>query len=360
MNSSNSSNSSRGAASVLAVVVARIGDTLLATPALRALRNHAGHLAVLAHPRRMEVLENLDFIDALGGITKAGAAWKGHWPSRRHDVAICYGRDAALLRYCMRVSRQTVAFDYPELRGMDGAKIRRVPVPVESSLHAVRERLLLAEAVGARADDLRLAYVVSNEERVAARAWLAGEIPGYAGGAQRLIGLQPRSFPTKAHRDWPVSNFVELARLLAHSDPHCRMVLLGDGAAAALAPEFEQVLPGRCVVAAGRFSLRQSAAVMSLLSLYVGVDTGPTHIAGALGIPMVALYHPAYPGRNLQPLENPNCIAIAHPATSAGSPMEAHMSGIGVDAVWNAARGLLAGNGPGAGNWEQKREQTQS
>ena len=355
MNSSNSPNLSRGAASVLAVVVARIGDTLLATPALRALRHHAGHLAVLAHPKRMEVLENLDFIDTLGGITKASAAWKGYWPSRRHDVAICYGRDAALLRYCMRVSRQTVAFDYPELRAMDGTKIRRVPVPVESSLHAVRERLLLAEAIGARADDLRLAYVVSKQEHAAAQAWLAGEISGYAGGAQRLIGLQPRSFPTKAHRDWPASNFIELARRLAHDDPQCRIVLLGDGAAAALAPEFEQALPGRCVVAAGRLSLRQSAAVMSLLSLYVGVDTGPTHIAGALGIPMVALYYPAYPGRNLQPLDNPKCIAIEHPATSEGASMEAHMSGIGVDAVWNAARCLLAGSGSDAGNGEQTR-----
>ncbi len=348
--------SATAASSVLAVVVARIGDTLLATPALRALRRHSGRLAVLAHPKRMEVLENLDFIDTLGGITKGGAAWRGRWPGHRHDVAVCYGRDAALLRYCMRVSRKTYAFDYPELRGIEDSTVRRVPVPAESSLHAVRERLLLAEAAGASADDLRLAYVVSKRERSAAQAWLEGEISGYVVGAQRLIGLQPLSFPTKAHRDWPKSNFIELARRLASSDPHSRIVLLGDGAAAALAPEFEQALPGRCVVAAGRLSLRQSAAVMSLLSLYVGVDTGPTHIAGALGIPMVALYHPAYPGRNLQPLENPNCIAIEHPATSEGSPMEAHMSGIGVDVVWNAARGLLAGIRPDA----EYREQMQS
>ena len=41
--------------------------------------------------------------------------------------------------------------------------------------------------------------------------------------------------------------------------------------------------------------MRENAAIMAHLSLYIGVDTGPTHLAGALDIPMVAMYHSYHP-----------------------------------------------------------------
>jgi heptosyltransferase-3 len=81
---------------------------------------------------------------------------------------------------------------------------------------------------------------------------------------------------------------------------------------------------------------------MAGLDLYIGVDTGPTHIAGALGIPMVALYHCAYPGRNLAPLQHPACAAIEHPLTGTSVDIAASMADIPVDAVVQAAMDLLA------------------
>lgn len=77
------------------------------------------------------------------------------------------------------------------------------------------------------------------------------------------------------------------------------------------------------------------------MDLYVGVDTGPTHIAGALGIPMVALYHPAYPGRNLAPLQNPRCRVIEHPRTGSDSSADVNMADIPAEQVWQAASELL-------------------
>ena len=325
--------------SALAVVVARIGDTLLATPALRALREATGQLTVQAHPRRVEVLQHLNFIDELGALTKSGARLKGWLQPVRHDVAVCYGRDPALLRYCTRVARTSICFDYPELQIVDGAAVIRVPVPENAAMHAVSERLLLAEAAGASSVNRRLAYVVSEREREFALAWISHNVPG---SGRRLIGLQPLSFPTKAHRDWPMENFVTLAARIVQHDPRAFIVVLGDAAAASRANGFGSVIPGNCVIAAGKLSLRQSAALMQQLSLYVGVDTGPTHIAGALDMPMVALYHPAYPGRNLMPLDRPRCIVLEHPATAAAAAPDANMGEIPVEQVWAAARELLA------------------
>ena len=81
--------------------------------------------------------------------------------------------------------------------------------------------------------------------------------------------------------------------------------------------------------------LRASAALIAALDLYVGVDTGPTHIAGALDVPMIGIYHHAYPGRNLAPLERARLRVLEQPA--AGE--------LSVDAVMSAAEALLAETG---------------
>lgn len=316
---------------VCAVIVSRIGDTLLVTPALRALRAGCAHLTVLAHPQRLDVLRNLDFIDHLAPVTKISAWIRGMVPQRRHDLAICWGAEPALLRYCTRVADSCIAFDHPAFREIKGA-VLRVPVPEDFSLHAVRERALLVAAASVEVLDERLAYLVTPAETRFARQWISQQVPD---DASLLVGFQAFSFPTKAHRDWPLERFMDLARRLCAAMPGLHLIILGDAAARQRVSALEKSLPGRVTVAAGRLALRESAAVMRELALYIGVDTGPTHIAGALGIPMVALYHPRYPARNLMPLGNPHCIVLEG---SAGAGME----GISVDAAFDAACKSLA------------------
>ena len=97
-----------GGSKVLALAVARIGDTLLVTPALRALGDVAGQLTVLAHPQRKDVLRNSDFIDELGAVTKRSAWLRGRLAPGRFDAAFCWGREAALLRFALRSARRCV------------------------------------------------------------------------------------------------------------------------------------------------------------------------------------------------------------------------------------------------------------
>ncbi len=337
-------------ADVLVIIVARIGDTLLATPALRALKAAIpqGRLSVLAHPKRLEVLQHLPFINVLEGITKTSAPARGWIGKNRYDVALVYGHDAALVRYALRASDAVIAF-----RQRDMALNRRLAHLVEKPSepeHAVLHRLsllaplgLAAEnlrlaSLGLAAENLRLAYCVTGEERTSARQWLLEQVPS----GRPLIGLQIASFPTKAHRDWPVPSFRELIARIVATHAQARFLLLGDKAAAEKAAPLLAAYPHQVALAAGRLSLRQSAGLMAELDLYIGVDTGPTHIAGALGIPMVALYHSAYPGRNLAPLQHPACIMIEHPLTGKSAATTASMADIPVAAVAKAAMDLLA------------------
>lgn len=318
-------------------MVARIGDTLLATPALRALRAAVpnGRLEVLAHPSRRQLLLALPFIDALGGI-KPGTAWyRGRLRPPRHDIAVVYGHDAALLHYAARAARRVVAFDQRDA-ALNARLWRKVAEP-QGLLHAVHHRLMLAEALGARATDLRLAYATTAEECAWARQWVEQHVDGDG----FLVGLQIASFATKRYRDWPLAHFAELARRVVAYRPGSRIIVLGDAAsrkpAAALAAE----LGGCTVSAAGRLDLRQTAALIERLDLYVGVDTGPTHLAGALGVPMVTLYHCRHRGRYLAPLQHQRLRVLEHPASDAACSDATSMAELEVDLAWEAALSLL-------------------
>ena len=324
------------AAKILVIHVARIGDTLLITPALRALKAACpqGRLDCLLHPARRALLENLPFIDELGAITPKTACVRGRFAGKSYDYALVYGHDAPLVRYALRVADKVIAFRQraDELN----ARLWRVVASPTQPMHAVHERLMLATELGVTTTDHHLACVPTEAEIAAARARVKSHAPG-----RPLIGFQVASFPTKAYRDWPVESFAELGRRLLARYPNAHMVLLGGEESRAKATWLARQLGDRAFAAAGQFGLRATVALMRQLDLYIGVDTGPTHIAGALGIPVVALYHCRHRGVHLAPLQHPRLEVVEHPAPDSDCAPSTPMAAISVDTVWEAAQRLL-------------------
>lgn len=324
---------------ILAIHVTRIGDTLMTTPALAAVAAAwpDAELTFLGHPKRAEVIANLPGVARVGAVTKHRAAWRGWLARRQWDLAFVFGHDAALVRYALRVSRKVVAF-----RQQDAALDARlfVACEVDTSAHShwVDKLLRLPQALGIPVPSRALAYRVAADEATWAERLLAAE-----GGGLPLVGLVVESFPTKPYRDWPVEHFAQLGRDLLAAHPQARILLLGGSLAEAKVAALRAALGGALTVLAGRLSLRQTAAVMARLDLYVGVDTGPTHLAGALELPMVALYHCLHPGRCYAPPEHAGLIALDHPALdSAACGRHSAMGEISVARVREAALRLLA------------------
>ena len=321
---------------ILFIVVARIGDTILATPAVRALARAwpRAEITFLGHPKRVEVVEHLPYLHAAGAIDKNRARLRG-WTCRwrrgsRWDLAFVLGFDRPLVAYALRAAERVVAFRQGDER-LDARLFACVEPPPFQSMHAAQIPLLLTRAVGVAPAGLRLDYAPTGEERRWARATLARRLPA---NARPLVGFQVASFPTKAYRDWPLEHFAALAQRIVARWPQGHVVLFGGEADVARTRALAGRFPGRATSFAGEFALRQSAALMSELDLYVGVDTGPTHIMGALEPPMIAFYHSHSPARLLAPLERPACYVIDHPRAGRDSSLEAPMSEISVDTVW--------------------------
>ena len=317
---------------ILVINVSRIGDTLLVTPALRALARTwpQARITFLGHPKRVEIIEHLPFVAATGAITKHHARWRGWLARKRWDLALVYGFDRPLVAYALRVASRAVAFRQGD-RALDERLFRSVERPPAMTRHAADSPLLLTRSLGVPDAGFRLSYAVTKEEQAWASETLRQKIPG---GAKPLVGLQMASFPTKGYRDWPLERFVALAERIVARWPGVHFLLLGGPSERERTEDFFKRLPGKTVRFAGTLTLRQSAALMNQLDLYVGVDTGPTHIMGALDKPMVALYHCYSPSRLLMPLERPQCFVVDHPRAAQGCTPQTPMGEITVDAVW--------------------------
>lgn len=328
--------------SFLFINVSRIGDTLFATPAMRATAAaHPGcHIAVLGHPRRVEVLRNLPFVARVGNITKRTAPWRGWFARRRYDYALVYGFDEALVSYALRVAHRVVAFCQKDER-LNRRLYRAVEPPAFQSEHSVLQLLRLPGALGIALAGQRLAYQVTADERVWAQKRLARDLPA---GASPIIGLQVASFPTKSYRDWPIEHFAEFAGRVLEEWPRAHFLLYGDNKDLARTRWLEARLHGKATLYAGRLTLRETAAMMSLTNLYVGVDTGPTHIMSAFDIPLIGLYHCLSSSRLTGPLEHPCLHVLDHPRLDRDCTRETPMAEIGVEAVLAQARRALAGH----------------
>lgn len=316
---------------ILVINVARIGDTLLVTPAIRALAAKwpQASITFLGHPKRVEVMHHLPFLAASGPISKHRAPWRGWLSSHAWDLALVYGFDAALVAYALRAARNVVAFRQGK-PALDARLLRCVEPPPFQSDHGVPMRLSLTRALGIPDAGLHLSYAITQEERAAARTLLRER---GLDTAKPLVGLQVRAFPTKAWRDWPIAHFAELCRRVVERWPAAHVLLFGASDDRPRTLELVRLLPRHATSLAGELGVRESAAVMNELGLFIGLDSGPTHIMGALQAPMIVLYHCLVPSRLMKPLDRPHCYVVDHPQAS-GCSAETPMGDIPVEAVW--------------------------
>ncbi|HEY5297747.1 MAG TPA: lipopolysaccharide heptosyltransferase II [Verrucomicrobiae bacterium] len=96
---------------------------------------------------------------------------------------------------------------------------------------------------------------------------------------------------------WPVENFARLVSLLAQKFPDARFAILGDAHDQPFGAIISRAAPERCLNLCGATSLPEMIECIRLCDLMITNDTGPMHVAAALGKPLVALFGPTEPRR---------------------------------------------------------------
>ena len=114
-------------------------------------------------------------------------------------------------------------------------------------------------------------------------------------GERRLIILQPGA--RWANKCWPLEHFVQLTQALSRAFENVDFAVLGSRSDRPLGEVISGACPERCFDLTGRTSLPEMVEWIRISSAMVTNDTGPMHVAAALGKPMVALFGPTEPRR---------------------------------------------------------------
>ena len=164
--------------------------------------------------------------------------------------------------------------------------------PTSRWLNRVDRNLELARAVGASIADPRLPLPERPEEGEEAEVLLRRLLPG---GAPRVL-VSPGASRLQAFKRWPASGFARLAASLGRDQATPLVVVWGPGEED-LARSVVAASEGGALMAPAT-SLRILAAMLRRATLFVGADTGPMHLAWAVGCPVVALFGPTDPRLN--------------------------------------------------------------
>ncbi len=160
---------------------------------------------------------------------------------------------------------------------------------------------------------------------------------------------------SEAKRRWPISRFLMVAQHILASDTGAYFVVVGHKGDAAQAEQMRSALGTRLLNFAGTCSIAESGALLSRCSLYVGNDSGPMHMASAVGLPVIEISchppegapeHANSPDR-YHPLSDPYKVArprsFAAPCYYACTATEPHcILGVQVSDVVEAVDYVLA------------------
>jgi heptosyltransferase-2 len=373
-----------------------LGDAVMTTPVLMRLREKfpGVHIALLT-PEKLEQLwshhpavdEVISFSPGQGVFSVAGKLREGKFeaalvlpnsPRSAMEVFLAgipkrigYARPwrnffltqtVAARPDAVKMRKRTVR-EIKTLIGTNPKTGTRTP-PFFQSAHQARGYLHLAAALGANAELLPAALHVTPEEVTAARQNFCLEFV-----SNPILGLNPGAEYGPAKR-WPIERYIAVAKEI-QKRTNCVWVLFGGNNDVEMTNQIESALraapppiPGTgtgtvpelaaetaalrgesaVVNVSGKTSLREMMSLMKLCRIFLTNDTGPMHVAAALGVRVVAIFGSTLPELTAPlPASESRLQILASDAPCAPCflrecPIDFRcMKGIGVEAVVEAA-----------------------
>ncbi len=282
-----------------------VGDVLFTTPAVRALRQGfpKAHLAYMVGSWSREVIEDNPHLDRI--ITYDAPGHSSHrFPAyvrtlgrllelrlRRFDLAVIFHRTsfAGLFARLAGIPRR-IGFDY----GGRGRHLTR-KVAFDSGKHEVDRYLDMVTALGCEPAGTQTEMRVTKESEKFARELLQAHgvkpedrIVGVLVGGGKNPGT---IMPTKR---WAADRFARLIDGMMEEHP-VRVILIGGPGDEEASEEVLRRTTSKPFNLVGKTTFKQLAAVLKRCSLFVGGDSGPLHMAAAVGTPTVGIFGPSDP-----------------------------------------------------------------
>lgn len=302
---------------ILVVRAGALGDTLMATPVLRALeQSHpgceidflcaAGAAPLLAHNPRIARLFPLAQRNLPFALSPEKWRLVAQLRERAYDLAVLLESAPVFEQLLRRAGARRVA----TFRDMDFDPGRH---SIVNNLRVAG--LPLADCAGCD-PALDMELHVAEEDQRSVEQWL-----DTAPAGMRLIGMHAGYGPrarkqknqTQRLKGWDTGNFVCLARMLVQRG--FTIVFTGSAEDREDAERIAGELRGRLFQFAGRTTVGQLAAVIRRCEAFISVDSGPAHMAAALAVPLVVLWGPSRL-EQVRPLSSRSPVCVVRHAVS--------------------------------------------
>ena len=273
--------------SIAILRLAALGDICMTIPVVCSLRKHFpdAHIYWIISKNMIHLVENLQGVTFIP-IDKPYSL-KGYWQCWRQLQS--YQFDALLVPQasfrsnllCPLIKAKD-KYGYGKLHSRDFQRVfvnKTVPAVKE---HLVDGFLRFAEALGAPHEKPQWDIPLGDEDY----AWADKHLNGVV---QPIITVCPTT--SKSERNWSDDRYIEVLNYL-QKKWRCSVVLVGDSGQVSMRSS-QRIASGLlkpCINLTATSNVKQLAAVLSRSDIVIAPDTGPAHIANAVGTPVVGLY----------------------------------------------------------------------
>jgi len=279
-----------------------LGDLVMSLPALLAIRRTypGAHLAVLIKKELASFFDGAGWIDEVIPYS-VGRGLSGFFDrrrivgeirSRRFDLGVLFPNSfESALWITMAGIRRRAGF-VADARGAM-LTLKASPPPEAMNGHQVKYWLAMVRGTGVaagNADDFAIDVYEPHRDRM--REWLAANRKR---PDRRLFAIAPAAAYGPA-KEWPAESYGALIDLIARRED-AEVVLVGAPSERAVCEQVAAASKAGAMIAAGHTNIGELIALLSLCDGFIGNDSGSMHIAGALGIPTVAIFGSTNPNR---------------------------------------------------------------
>ncbi len=340
---------------ILIVRTSALGDILHGIPVAAALKERFPECRItwVVDERYREILDGNPWVDRLVTIRLKGgmrsllrAEQRRNWigvvrflQKVRFDVAID-------LQGLMRSGLITFLSGAPVRIGFPKDEVRETlnrlftnlrPQEIPPRSHVIDRNLALLHPLGIYSREKRFSLQVQLSIEAEMQQYLLGVDGGK--GALRVAVNPAAGWITK---QWSPHRYAEIGDRIAETSDATVFILWGPGERE-LAEQVKRHMqqPGHLVPEIGLPAL---AALLKGCDLFIGGDSGPMHLASALGVPVLGLYGPSDPARNGPFRDTDRVVTVAEPCGPCYKrkcDQPSCMDSIPVDKVWQAVTEMV-------------------
>lgn len=293
---------------VLVVRLDEIGDAVMTTPFLRALRRNLpdAWITLVVKPAVYNLVELCPYVnevliydwktaESLRELRRHGRALRlarQHLWHRRFDLAILPRWDAdgyhgSFVTYFSgapwRVGFSENVIEHKRRLNRDFDGLFTHVLEDHTLKHEVERNLDVLRFLGGSVQDDRLELWLGPEDEVSAEQCLQSH---HVRPGDLVIAFGPGAGSPR--RMWPLAHFLELGEWLSKEDRR-RILVIGGKGEEPLGQALRRHLGETVINVVGQTTLRQAGALLKRCQLFVGNDAGPMHLAAAAGVPVVEI-----------------------------------------------------------------------